>query len=105
MASVFEQFYTIVRRIPRGSVATYGDVARAAGFPRAARTVGWALHSNPEPGVIPCHRVVNRFGGLCEGFAFGGLGEQAALLETEGVAVTDGKVDLGKYRAALAELL
>jgi methylated-DNA-protein-cysteine methyltransferase-like protein len=104
MASVFEQFYTVVKRIPAGEVATYGDVARAAGFPRAARTVGWALHANPEPGVIPCHRVVNRLGRLCEGFAFGGLGEQARMLEAEGVAVSDGSVDLEKYRASIVEL-
>ena len=50
--------YEVVRRIPKGKVATYGQVAALAGAPRNARFVGYALHSNPEPGVIPCHRVV-----------------------------------------------
>ncbi|MBW3092845.1 MGMT family protein [Bifidobacterium sp. 82T10] len=80
-----EQVYDVVRRIPRGRVATYGQVAALAGRPRAARFVGFALHANPEPGVIPCHRVVFRDGSLAPGFAFGGPGEQRRLLETEGV--------------------
>lgn len=56
--------YEVVRRIPKGKVATYGQVAALAGAPRNARFVGYALHSNPEPGVIPCHRVVFRDGSL-----------------------------------------
>ena len=64
--------YEVVRRIPKGKVATYGQVAALAGAPRNARFVGYALHSNPEPGVIPCHRVVFRDGSLAPGFAFGG---------------------------------
>jgi len=60
--------------------------------------VGWALHANPEEGVIPCHRVVNRFGGLCKGFAFGGIEIQKQLLEAEGVEVReDYTIDLSKY--------
>lgn len=77
--------YEVVKRIPRGSVATYGQVAALAGAPRNARTVGYALHANPEPGVIPCHRVVFRDGSLAPGFAFGGAAMQRALLEDEGV--------------------
>ena len=61
--------YEVVRRIPKGKVATYGQVAALAGAPRNARFVGYALHSNPEPGVIPCHRVVFRDGSLAPGFA------------------------------------
>lgn len=79
------QVYEIVRRIPRGCVATYGQVAALAGRPRNARFVGFALHANPEPGVIPCHRVVFRDGSLAPGFAFGGPDEQRRLLEGEGV--------------------
>ena len=97
----FQTVYEIVRRIPKGKVATYGQVARVAGNPRMARQVGWALHQNPEPWNggkgIPCHRVVNRLGGCCEGFAFGGVGAQRALLEAEGVLfLTDetGTVDM-----------
>lgn len=98
MQSVFERIYEIVRQIPRGKVATYGMIAQLAGNPRWARVVGYALHVNPEPGVIPCHRVVNRFGGLSPAFAFGGENRQYELLREEGVDFTpDGTVDLGQY--------
>ena len=70
--SFFARVYDAVKRIPKGKVATYGQIALLAGSPRAARVVGWALHNNPEPGVIPCHRVVNRHGRLAPAFAFGG---------------------------------
>lgn len=97
MKSSFELIYDVVRRIPRGRVATYGQVAMLAGNPRWSRVVGYALHVNPEPGVIPCHRVVNRFGEPSSAFAFGGVNEQIALLENEGVTFIDGRVDLEKY--------
>lgn len=64
-------------------------VAALCGNPRMARQVGWALHANPEQSTIPCHRVVNKQGSLCKGFAFGGIDEQRRLLEGEGVAVSD----------------
>ena len=83
--TVNARVYAVFKRIPRGSVATYGQVAALAGAPRNARAVGYALHANPEPGVIPCHRVVFRDGSLAPGFAFGGPQEQRALLEGEGV--------------------
>ena len=68
------------------------------GSPRASRVVGYALHVNPEPGVIPCHRVVNRFGELAPAFAFGGREVQRAMLESEGVEVSDSfTVDLGEF--------
>ena len=96
--TAFERIYAIVRQIPRGKVATYGMIAVMAGNPRWARVVGYALHSNPEPGVIPCHRVVNRFGGTAPAFAFGGADRQRALLEAEGVTFnTDGNVDLVRF--------
>ena len=97
----FERVYHAVKQIPKGKVATYGQIAYAIGVPRCARQVGFALHVNPEPFVIPCHRVVNRFGRLAPAFAFGGEDVQAALLNDEGVEVTqvDGEyvVDLQKY--------
>ena len=93
----FENVYDLVRKVPKGKVVTYGEIARALGNPRMARQVGWALHVNPKPLVIPCHRVVNRFGELSPAFAFGGKNRQAELLREEGVAVMDGKVDLKKY--------
>ena len=94
----FESVYAVVKRIPKGKVLTYGDVARAVGAPRCARQVGWALHSNPEFGVIPCHRVVFGDGRLTEGFAFGGKEVQKALLEAEGVQFDNDIIDLKKYR-------
>ena len=85
--------------IPRGKVLSYGDVARAAGRPKMSRQVGWALHSNPRPGEIPCHRVVFADGSLASGFAFGGRDIQRALLEGEGVRVSDDyKVDMAAFR-------
>ena len=96
--SLFERVYEYVKTVPRGKVVTYGQVAAAICAPRCARQVGWALHVNPEPGVIPCHRVVNREGRLAPAFAFGGEAVQASLLEAEGVEVVGGYVDLNKYR-------
>ena len=86
-----------VKRIPQGQVATYGQVAALAGDKKMARAVGNALHKNPDPDAIPCYRVVNAKGELAGKFAFGGEHVQAELLEADGVAVVDGKVDLGKY--------
>lgn len=98
MGSVFERIYEIVKTIPKGRVATYGMVAMLAGNPRWARVVGYALHVNPEPGVIPCHRVVNRDGRPAPAFAFGGEDVQRALLEAEGIVFDEtGCVDLKKY--------
>lgn len=81
----YEAVYRAVSAIPRGRVASYGQIARAAGSPRAARQVGWALHRNPHPGVIPCHRVLFADGRTTPAFAFGGEDAQRALLEGEGV--------------------
>ena len=94
----FEQVYEVLKKVPKGKVVTYGQIACMLGCPRMARQVGYALHVNPEPYVIPCHRVVNRFGALAPAFAFGGLEVQAQLLRREGVEVrNDGTVDLEKY--------
>ena len=96
--NTFEKIYEVVKNIPEGRVATYGQVALLAGNPRWARVVGYALHVNPEPGIIPCHRVVNREGKVAPGFAFGGEGVQRQLLESEGIVFeTDGRIDLEKY--------
>lgn len=93
----FEIIYEIVRQIPAGKVATYGQIAKLAGNPRWSRVVGYALHVNPAFGEIPCHRVVNREGRLSPAFAFGGENVQAQLLAAEGVEVIDGFVDISKY--------
>ena len=92
-----KQIYEAVRKIPRGRVATYGQIAFLAGNPKAARAVGFVLHRNPEPGVIPCHRVVFKDGSVCTGFAFGGPEVQRAMLKDEGVVfLPDGRVDMDK---------
>ena len=96
--TVFERIYEIVKQIPEGKVATYGMIAQLAGNPRWARVVGYALHVNPEPGVIPCHRVVNRMGELSAAFAFGGENRQKMLLEQESVSFSeDNRVNLKQY--------
>ena len=97
--SFFDEVYMHVKNIPKGKVATYGQIAHLCGNPRASRAVGYALHVNPEPGVIPCHRVVNRMGYLSGGFAFGGIEVQKKILMEEGVFVDEENcVDLMKYR-------
>lgn len=95
--NTFERIYEVVRRIPYGKVATYGQVALLAGNPNWSRVVGYALHSNPDPDNIPCFRVVNRFGQPSSAFVFGGVNRQIELLQAEGIEVKDGRVDLGVY--------
>ena len=97
--NTFQKIYEQVKRIPLGKVATYGQIALMAGNPRWSRVVGYALHSNPEPGIIPCHRVVTKDGKLSKAFAFGGENAQRSLLENEGVIFLDSDtVDLEKCR-------
>lgn len=92
-----KRIYEAVKKIPKGHVATYGQIAEMAGNPRMSRAVGNALHKNPDPLHIPCFRVVNSKGELAGAFAFGGGKAQAELLREDGVEVVDGKVDLEKY--------
>ena len=98
MSLSFESIYDVVRQIPKGKVATYGQIATLAGDRRGARTVGWALHSNPDPVNIPCFRVVDRNGRVSPAFVFGGENRQIQLLEEDGVPCVDGCVDLDKYQ-------
>lgn len=91
------RIYEAVKKIPKGCVATYGLIAEMAGDKRMARAVGNALHKNPDPKTIPCHRVVNAKGQLAEAFVFGGINRQELLLKQEGVEVKDGVVDLNRY--------
>ncbi len=92
-----KRIYEVVKKIPKGHVATYGQIAEMAGNPRMSRAVGNALHKNPDPLHIPCFRVVNSKGELAGAFAFGGGKAQEELLRADGVEVVDGKVDLEKY--------
>jgi methylated-DNA-[protein]-cysteine S-methyltransferase len=90
-----EKVWNLTRRIPAGRVATYGDLARHLGT-SGCRAVGNALHRNPYAPIVPCHRVVGGDGKLI-GYAHG-LDAKRKLLESEGVAVVDGRVDLKKFR-------
>jgi methylated-DNA-protein-cysteine methyltransferase-like protein len=95
----FVEVARVVRRVPRGRVVTYGQVARMAGRPGAARMVGWALHALPEGSGVPWHRVINARGGISSR----GLGMeeeiQRHLLRREGVRFSEtGSVDLELYR-------
>lgn len=94
----FELIFEQVRRIPRGKVATYGQIAMLAGNPRWSRVVGYALHANPDPDNIPCYRVVDRMGRLSEAFVFGGVNKQKELLLADGIEVDEeNRVDLETY--------
>lgn len=91
--SAFELIYDIVKQIPEGKVTTYGQVAALAGNRRWSRVVGYAMNACPDSGEIPCHRVVNRNGETAKSFV-----KQEELLKADGVEVSEGKVDLKKYR-------
>ena len=91
----FERIWALVRRIPKGKVATYGQIARLAGMPRGARIVGYAMASCPEESDVPCHRVVDRLGGTKKAFDDYMPDGQRFLLEAEGVLFRpDGTVDM-----------
>ena len=95
---VFQEICDLVRQIPPGQTATYGQIARLAGMPRGARVVGYAMAACRD-GSVPCHRVVDRFGGTKTAFDRLAPGTQRALLEAEGVAFRpDGTVDLERCR-------
>ena len=96
--TTFEKVYEAVKHIPRGSVATYGQIAAAVGNRHLSRVVGYALHVNPQPGIIPCHRVVKRDGEVSSAFAFGGANRQVELLKREGVEFLDAThVDMNRF--------
>ncbi len=92
-----QKVYDFLLNIPSGKVSTYGEIAAALGNKNLARVVGNILHQNPNPKKYPCHRVVNSKGELAKNFAFGGLVGQKEKLESEGVEVINGKVDLNKF--------
>ena len=91
-AAMKEQVYGFVKNIPRGKVATYGQIALHLGNRNFARVVGNILHNNPDPEHIPCHRLVNAQGQLSRSYAFGGIEAQRRLLESEGVVFKNDQV-------------
>ena len=91
---LYERIYALVRRIPAGRVATYGQIAFLAGLPCGARTVGFAMAACRDE-TVPCHRVVNRIGKTCAAFDIWGPDFQRTLLEEEGVRFDEnGRADL-----------
>ena len=104
--TLYDRIYEAVKLVPKGYVATYGQVAEAVGNPRLSRVVGYALHVNPEPGVIPCHRIVKRDGEVSSAFAFGGANRQVELLQAEGVGFLDEThVDMAHFRIPFLPLI
>lgn len=96
MESFPKRIYRLVTQIPKGCVATYGQLAAMAGSPRASRIVGAAMYR--APAGLPCHRVIYSDGTLCCDQAFGGKEIQRGLLEQEGVTfLSNGKVDLRRH--------
>lgn len=95
--SFYEAVYAVTREVPHGRVATFGWLARAAGSPRAARAVGYAMHALPYESAVPWWRVVNAAGSIS--FRAGpGPMLQRQMLEDEGVAFDfEGRIDLSTY--------
>ena len=99
MSEIYKKIYEAVKQIPRGKVATYGQIAAMAGNRGWARVVGNALHVNPDPERVPCYRVVNHKGEVSSAFAFGGGNRQYDLLKADGGEFDkQGRVILEKYR-------
>ncbi len=95
----FQRVYEMVAQIPYGKVATYGQIALYLGHPRAARTVGWALHALPEGTEIPWHRVINSQGRVSTSCLTHSADLQRAMLEEEGIFFDEkGVVDFALYR-------
>ncbi|MBE0593943.1 MAG: MGMT family protein [Gemmatimonadales bacterium] len=95
----WDRIYAAVRRIPRGRVATYGQIARLAGVPGHARQVGYALHALPDGSSVPWHRVVNARGLVSPRSAGDWMFEQQLRLEDEGVEFDAlGRLALARYR-------
>ena len=92
--SFADKIYKIAADIPRGKVATYGQLAKMAGSPKAARAVGMCMKHNPDQKIVPCHRVVASDGKLTGYSAQGGVSEKKKKLLKEGVLFLGERVDL-----------
>lgn len=97
-STLYKKFYAVVRRIPRGKVATYGQVAALAGYPRHSRHVGFALAHLPTGSKLPWQRVVNSQGRISRRGLDGNDEWQRILLEEEGVEFREGRIDLRRFR-------
>lgn len=96
--NTFERIYDVIKQIPKGNVASYGQVAQLAGNKRWSRVVGYALHAISDPDIIPCHRVVTREGKTSKAFALDGVDHQRELLEAEGVSFENGCVNMKQFQ-------
>jgi methylated-DNA-protein-cysteine methyltransferase-like protein len=95
----YQRIYAVVRRIPQGRVATYGQIASLAGLPGHARQVGYALHALPDASSVPWHRVINAQGRVSPRAAPGWDAVQRGLLEREGIAFEpNGRLSLARYQ-------
>ena len=94
MGNLREQIFAYLRQIPPGKVVTYGQIGAHLGNKHLARAVGNLLHTNPDPYYYPCYKVVSAAGALTDNYPFGGIRGQQKLLEAEGIAVINGRVDL-----------
>ncbi len=98
VSDAYARIDAVVRRIPRGRVSSYGEIARLAGLPGRARQVGYALHALPEAEEVPWQRVVNAQGGISLGGDTGLGSLQRNMLETEGIVFNDrGRIDLKRF--------
>ncbi len=98
-ADPYKRIYAVVRRVPRGRVATYGQIAALAGLPRHARMVGYALNRLPGDSAVPWHRIVNAKGRIS--LRANGLGHeelQAQLLRRERVRLEEGTIALRRFQ-------
>ena len=94
----YARIYSVVRRVPKGRVATYGQIAVLAGMPRHARQVGYALNKLPEGERVPWHRIINSQGRVSARSRPGSDDFQRILLEDEGIGFDiSGRVPLAKY--------
>ncbi|MEK6571496.1 MAG: MGMT family protein [Bacteroidota bacterium] len=93
----YQTIWDVVRLIPKGKVATYGDIANLCGLIDQARLVGYALHSIPANSNVPWHRVINSKGRISLPKVSGQYESQKRLLEKEGVVFVRDKIDLDKY--------
>lgn len=90
----YESVYRVVSQIPKGKVATYGQIARLAGNAKAYRAVGMAMKMNPDMKLVPCHRVVGSDGAMHGYTAGDGITTKITLLKKEGVSFSDNNVQL-----------
>lgn len=94
--NTFQKIYDVIRQIPEGKVASYGQIAALAGNRRWARVVGYALHAVPCDSDLPCHRVVTKDGRMSCAFGSGRSNRQTKLLKTEGVEFEGDHVNMEK---------